>query len=100
MYKMDPKDLVIIDYPSLFEPPAPSTPNPSIDSIDPDTDDYFIKLNQAWEEEVKNRNDVIDWLWVLNRVWKAKVGVKSNKSFVKKADIDVDIQPLQPPNKV
>jgi len=93
---MDPDDLIIIDYPPLFEPSSsPSTPNPSIDS-----DDYFIKLNQAWEREVKYRNDVINWLFEMERRWekinKANVGFGSNESFVMKPDI----QPIQQIHKV
>jgi hypothetical protein len=65
---MDPKDLIIIDYPSLSKPPAPSTPNPSIDSIDTGTGDYFIKLNQAWEMEVKYFNIFIDLLMKMERL--------------------------------
>lgn len=62
---MDPKDLVIIDYSSLFKPP---TPNQSIDSIDTGTGDYFIKLNQAWEEEVKYFNIFIDLFMKMDRI--------------------------------
>ena len=50
---MDPDDLIIIDYPLLTS--FPPTPNQPLC-----TDDYFIKLNQAWEKKVKSRNDVID----------------------------------------
>lgn len=59
---MDPDDLVIIDYPSMLRPPTPPIANPPIDSKEsnPGTDDHFIKLNQAWEKEVKNRNNVFD----------------------------------------
>jgi hypothetical protein len=62
---MDPKDLVIIDYSSLFKPP---TPNPPIDSINSGTDDYFIELNQAWEMEVKHFNTFIDLLMKMERL--------------------------------
>lgn len=98
---MDPDDLIIIDYPPLFEPSSsPSTPNPSIDS-----DDYFIKLNQAWEREVKYRNDVIDLLWKMQRKWEKYSGIGSvipgfsAKSFVMGPDIQ-PIQPIQSPHKV
>ena len=90
---MDPNDLIIIDYPPLAS--SPPIPNPPLC-----TDDYFIKLNQAWEKEVKNRNDVIDWLMEMERkyekILKAQVGFKSNMSFVMKPDI----QPLQTSHKV
>ena len=62
---MDPDDLIIIDYPPLTS--FPPTPNPPLC-----TDDYFIKLNQAWEKEVKNRNDVIDWLMEMERKYRKK----------------------------
>ena len=91
---MDPNDLVITDYPPLAS--SPPTPNPPLC-----TDDYFIKLNQAWEKEVKNINDVIDRLMEMERkyekIWKAQVGVGvKSKSFVMKPDI----QPLQTSHKV
>ena len=82
---MDPKDLIIVDYPSLFDNEkallaSPPTPNSSIDSIDSGFgtgNNYPIKLNQAWEREVKYRNDVIDWLWEMQRKWEKYSGIGS-----------------------
>lgn len=93
---MDPKDLIIVDYFPLLKPSAsPPTSNPSIDSEELNSDDPIIKLNQAWEMEVKNRNDVIDWLWELQLEKYSKIGKVipgfSAKSFV----IGPDILPIQ-----
>lgn len=67
---MDPKDLIIVDYLSLLKPSAPlPTPNPFIDSKELNSDDPIIKLNQAWEREVKSRNNVFERLWELQQKW-------------------------------
>ena len=92
---MDPDNLIFIDYlPSLEPPPSsPSTSNQSIDS-----DDYFIKLNQAWEMEVKKRKAAINWLTYMEQKWEKYSGIGkvipgfSAKSFVMKPSI----QPIQP----
>lgn len=65
---MNPEDLVIIDYTSLFDNEkallaSPPTPNSSIDSIDSGFgtgNNYPIKLNQAWEMEVKFKKTTFD----------------------------------------
>lgn len=59
---MNPEDLIIVDYPSLFKSPTPPIANPLIDSKDSSTDDPIIKLNQAWEKEVKSRDIFTDWV--------------------------------------
>jgi hypothetical protein len=93
---MNPDDLIIIDYPPLLTSFSP-TPNPPLY-----TDDYFIKLNQAWEKEVKYRNDVIDWLMEMERkyekIWQAQLGVKRNRGMG--IMMKPDIQPIQAYHKV
>lgn len=99
---MDPEDLIIVDYQPLLKPLAsPPTSNSSIDSKELNSDDYFIKLNQAWEKEVKNRNDVIDWIMEMERKYEKYMRIGSvipefsAKSFV----MGPDIQPIQPIQK-
>jgi hypothetical protein len=64
---MDPKEF--LSKLKQRPPVSPPTPNQLIDS-----DDYFIKLNQAWEMEVKYFNIFIDLFMEMERLQ----GIKCN----------------------